>query len=214
MPRKNRVLMLPKQDRAEAHYIAIDDYNLVVMPVRKVAGTSIKETLKTVIERNRMRLVTLAEVAELYSDYFSFAFVRHPADRLVSFWHFVIARDEFRIHSSMSRLGFTPMMSFADTVRHAATIPDADADPHFRSQAALLCHQGEVVPQWVGRYEHLEDHWRVIQTHFAACGLEVPDLQHRNKTKTRQPWQTYYNDELYSVMADRYAEDLERWYSI
>ena len=197
--------------------VHIPEHRLVVMPIRKAACSSIKETLKEHYPRQKMRIVDNPEVAELRAagevDVIA-SWTRHPLARLVSFHEHLIrrkGRPEMGWYEPLDRFGLYRDMPFAEMVECIADVADSDADPHFRSQWALLTHGDELLPTWVGRVESMVEDWG------AFCGmvprLELPDLpQHRN-TSDHPPWSEYYTDPMVrGTAASRYARDLATWY--
>ena len=64
--------------------------------------------------------------------------------------------------------------------------------------------EGNLIVDFVGRYERLaEDFDTVCQQ------LNIKTrLPHKNQSKTRQDWHSYYNKHTYQLVADHFREDL------
>lgn len=149
-------------------------------------------------------------------DFFTFAFVRNPYDRLVSCWLNQIAspspysRTLFKggMHAAFWRYpGLHPKISFSSFVRVIAEIPDEIANPHFKGQAWFLTGEsGQLLPQFIGRFETLqEDFNRVCR----EVGVPRVQLLHRNRTAERYVYKRYYKRITKELTERRYARDLE-----
>ncbi|MEQ8992757.1 MAG: sulfotransferase family 2 domain-containing protein [Pseudomonadales bacterium] len=154
--------------------------------------------------------------ARLYPELFTFAFVRNPWDRLVSCY-----RDKIRGEvSGFTRFssagiahclsGFTEFragMSFKAFANAVASIDDAVADEHFRSQHIHLVNDaGHIAIDYVGRYERLIDdfHWVT-----STIGLPTRSLPRLQATTSAVDYRTNYDDQTREVVARRYARDIE-----
>lgn len=123
-------------------------------------------------------------------DWFSFAFVRHPFDRTLSFWWemqfhryhpdklhdflLVAVREKkrrwlSRFHGAGSIAGFDDFCLWLNTPWGS----DAFADRHFLSQRAQLCCADGRRPDFIGRFETLDADFRRAS---ARVGMPAPDL--------------------------------------
>ena len=130
------------------------------------------------------------------SDYFIFAFVRNPFDRLVSEYHFL------RLHRSMP---------FRDFVLHLVRMVfESDKTEewfsfHFLPQLEFISLDGTIRCDFVGRFESLErDYQTVCQTLKLDCRA-LP----KHKTSVRQAYRGYYDAETRSAVERYYRTDLE-----
>lgn len=122
--------------------------------------------------------------------WFSFAFVRHPFDRTLSFWwemqfhrrhpdkfhdpSRVAGREEkrrwlSRFHGAGDAAGFDDFCLWLNTPWGS----DAFADRHFLSQRAQICRADGSRPDFIGRFETLEADFRRAA---ARVGMPAPDL--------------------------------------
>ncbi len=73
---------------------------------------------------------------------------------------------------------FVPDMSFDDFVVAVASIPDEDADEHFRSQLSFITNAaGGIGVDFVGRYERLQADFSLVQQRIGLPPIELPRLQ-------------------------------------
>jgi hypothetical protein len=137
---------------------------------------------------------------------FKFAFVRNPWDRLVSLFHYLRWLSDPR---STSRPGSAEFRRFVE----AATVDDVPTAGAYNvrglSQANsqldwLRESDGQFVPDFVGRYERLQDDW---QTVCRQIGITVA-LPHLNRS-VRNHYRDYYDDQLRERVAERFAEEID-----
>lgn len=123
-------------------------------------------------------------------NWFSFAFVRHPFDRTLSFWWemqfhgrhpdklhdflLVAVREKkrrwlSRFHGAGRIAGFDDFCLWLNTPWGS----DAFADRHFLSQRAQICRADGLRPDFIGRFETLEADFRRAA---ARTGMPAPGL--------------------------------------
>jgi chondroitin 4-sulfotransferase 11 len=152
-----------------------------------------------------------------YRDYFKFAFVRNPWDRLVSCYFNKAATGSPISGFKGPNLNppgeeqdwFYPGMPFAEFVEAVHAIPDEDANLHFRSQHTVVCDPGgRVMADFVGRFENLRKDFAVVAEKIGAPGLELP---HRLKSRRRKsrPYTDFYDKRLKKLVHERYEKDVE-----
>lgn len=147
-----------------------------------------------------------------YDNYFSFAFVRNPWERLVSeYLHKKI--DKKMSLKDFVLKGWPEADSFSDKYRHV--IPQAEF---------LYDGAGNQLVDFIGRFENLQ------QDFDNVCHvLNLPDsrLPHKNSSysfrrlwtrrlrhlfrlnkRVKKHYSEYYDDELKSIVADIYAKDI------
>jgi hypothetical protein len=215
------------------HYIPVDYFvfdrlRLVYISIPKVACTSIKIALmggasyagddynhymRIHHDVNMMHWPRLPKRAR---NYFKFAFVRNPFDRLVSFYEDKVRRPtqhngQYYFGSAYNKLlirnlfgaAFAPDMTFAEFARLAVRVPDWLADAHFKSQHAMLFQRGRPIPDFIGHFENMEHDWGLFVRKYG-----LPPLEHKNPAAVRD-WRSYYTDRnVVELVADRYRNDL------
>lgn len=132
---------------------------------------------------------------------YAFAFVRHPLDRLVSFWARLRGRPPWPWNRDIPR-----DISFGDFVRYACR-PGRDpraADRHWRPQWTFLCDEsGRRLPIELFRFERLEHDWAILKRRFG-----LPPLAHLNRSD-HDHWTTLYDEQTAALAAEYYARDFE-----
>lgn len=150
---------------------------------------------------------------DLPDDAFHFTFVRNPWARLLSCYANKVAGQRpsrFTSFASMyPRIKFEEM-TFPDFVTFACRVPDDLCEPHFRPQSDFV---DEKTIGFIGRIEHFaEDISRII----TRAGLDRRLIRWGTaKTNvgasSNQPYTDFYTAETRSQVAQKYAEDVERF---
>lgn len=209
-----------------ADNIFLHKWKAVYISIPKVACTSIRTVLARMLGYKKKRdvhfevefpKVAKKDIKPKFPDYFVFAFVRNPWDRLLSC--FLSKIDPSKCDGGTFRNGvefnfwkygdvFHSSMSFTDFVKATCAIPDEEADIHFGSQYQhLVDSNGELLASFVGRFESLYDDWVRIRTK-----LKMPrrrgDLPHLMKTK-HQHYSDYYTSETCELVHKRFEKDID-----
>lgn len=230
----------------DSHCIISDKYRFVYFVVPKVACSSVKVALIPLFEDldptpyqtsqknaksvrmhklfadssyqiNREQFLKRFEEGE-YSDYFKFAFVRNPWDRLVSCWLHKLSTDTspgLKAPATLAKQVYSGM-PFSEFVEVVANTPDSEANIHFKSQSSMVCdgsteyHGSPYLVDFVGRFENLSGDFGAVAKRIGAeHELELGHLMRRN-TEAR-PYTEFYDKELRNVVYERYREDIERF---
>lgn len=212
---------------ADEHSILLEPYGAVYIDIAKVASSSIKATLASLLGLGKAdgnpHVIDFPRPhpadpfgERMHPELFTFAFVRNPWDRLVSCYRDKI-RGEVRGFTGFAESGvahclarfdaFSPEMSFTDFVHVVASIPDQVADEHFRSQSDYVVNaSGTVAVDFIGRYEALErDFAHVARRIGLPFDTRLPHLQ----VAPRRRYEAYYTPEMIEIVKDRYARDVE-----
>lgn len=171
----------------------------------------------------------VSDVYEMYSevkDYYSFAFIRHPFDRALSFY----AETRFRLKEQRWQhyMDMFPRLMEVDTFDDCCdwlnTIQGSDllAERHFLSQHAQIRIQDGRLPDFIGRLENLDNDFRHVA---ALLGMPAPELPMLNTMAGWQPSATVVKaaradmsacltERNRALLAKRYAVDLDLYRSV
>jgi hypothetical protein len=192
------------------------DDKVIWVAVAKVASMAIQGAMTRMLklpftEWRRASLPSLAEVHR-HSDYFRFAFVRNPWSRLYSCYRDKIVGPAEREQSFiLGQFGFTPGMSFDHFVHRVADIDDTAADPHFVSQFHVLSFQGQLVVDFVGRFERLREDWQLLRDQH---GLPILGYDPAGSPRAKHDYdfhKRFYTSELIELVRRRYSRDIEEF---
>ncbi len=169
---------------------------------------------------------------DLFREYFKFAFIRNPYDRIISEYFYSEEVKNLNLmelltdvtHSGKSRakilyrarydnhtfMGQWKRLSFREFLLNVA-LPnkdksiDKDLDRHFKNQRTFLTdRKGKLMVDFVGRFENLEEDFGKICSRFGLKG----ELSKINRTRHRN-YAHYYDDETRRLVHDLYREDIE-----
>jgi hypothetical protein len=226
-------------------YIISDEYKFVYMVVQKVACSSVKTALMSLFDLDTGPYETVrtdgsrglrvhklfddsgyqigkqqftGELESKYRDYFKFAFVRNPWDRLVSCYSqklLDVRKDSMGQKSNLSPsirgIELYYGMPFNEFVQAVHVIPDEKANIHFRSQCATVCDEdGGIMADFVGRFETLGEDFSYVAQRIGVPEIQLPHLL-RSKNRGGRSYSEFYDDRLAELVHDRYAEDVERF---
>ena len=137
----------------------------------------------------------------VYRDLFKFAVVRNPWDLQVSSYHH-IQREKPECIAGVRDFGDFLRLKF-DPERPYDYMLDTSAELQHEYIVDL---QGEVIVDFIGRYEHLQ---RDFQTICERIGIPTPELPHLRRADERGDYRRYYDDTLAEMVARHYHRDLE-----
>ena len=103
---------------------------------------------------------------------FKFCFVRHPFERLQSIYRFHVQKMTKRYPEALAAGSFENWLEMGGT---------GSARRSMRS--FVLDSKGNLLVDYIGRYERLEQDWQYVLAHL---GLEQLQLPHNEETRTRQ----------------------------
>ena len=145
----------------------------------------------------------------VWSDYFSFAFVRHPYARLVSFYRWKRdalsrAAPDSRIWNWGASQAFLRSKNFSEFIRDDAFLGSLAAQP----QAEWVSDdQGRCIVGFVGRYEELAAGIRVVTDRI---GIPADDLARDNASTSDPSPGLFFRDESdYDFVREIHRRDFE-----
>jgi hypothetical protein len=132
--------------------------------------------------------------ASVADGYFSFAFVRNPFDRFVSYCAFMTR--QYGAFESDPRGTMRRILFGLKPVDHV----------HFRPQYTLLCDEaGRIEVDHVGRVETMQADYDSV---CDRIGIPTTPLERVNASR-RGDYRAYYDQELIDGVADYYRQDIE-----
>lgn len=151
-------------------------------------------------------------VPEEWMQYFKFAFVRNPFDRLVSAWKMFTAGVEESVwecpggtRPDLTLSGFLQIAS-DDSIRYDGVRDEFEVELRHHSLPQTHPFYCLADADFVGRFEQLETDFQLI---CEQLGLTNAKLPHWNKTK-RRDYREYFDEESRKLAEEFFAEDLKQ----
>ncbi len=198
------------------------EHKFIFVHVPKSGGTSVENELALSGPRHNTALQYREHFPEIWERYLSFAFVRNPWDRVLSYYTF---RRQVRQLEAEASLTFKEwLLRTAENVRagnHAALNAElapvygvgtlVENDPEgwrvkFDNALHMLSDErGNVIVDFVGRFERLQQDFDVV---CEKIGVERSVLPVLNKTE-HGPYWSYYDEDCRRLVAELFRDDIE-----
>lgn len=136
---------------------------------------------------------------EVWDNYFKFAFVRNPWDRIVStyFW--------------FQKTGWKDSRGNADKVR---SLPDFSSYAKseylyfVKSCTSMVLESDQLLVDYVGKCENLEQDFSYVCRRIGLPEIELPKL---NVAHRSRDYRRYYDEEAKQIIFDKYRDDIEKF---
>lgn len=214
---------MPLQYYIEAN-IVLHNYHAIYFYIPKVACSSIKSVCFDLLHPGKATnnihnfdypCVKRNGIAHNYNNYFKFAFVRNPWDRLVSCYRNKIRTDNKYNDNEFTNGVFNKLlvynlfwagMTFEDFVDAVCKIPDQHANPHFRSQHTFIVGEdGKLLTNNIGKFEKLDSDFSEVCKKIGAPSIALPHLMLGGK---RINYRSFYTDKTRNLVTNRYSRDI------
>lgn len=148
---------------------------------------------------------TLADGLGLYTEdearaWFTFALVRNPWDRMVSYYHWLRAQS-----FAHPAVGLAQRLDFAAFLGHPHTRASISGAPY---GSYLRLASGEERASAFLRLEHLEEDAAPLEAHL---GFRLTPLPRANASARARDWRGYYTEASAEQVAELCAEDIARF---
>lgn len=128
---------------------------------------------------------------DVFDNYFRFAFIRNPWDRLVSEYFWRPRSPDFK--------------TFLNWVANLDQETELNQYPHFIPQHRFVySREGRSMMNFVGRYENLFEDWEYVREKLK---LKAKGLPHLLKSK-HKPYTEYYDQSSVDLVAKIYKKDI------
>jgi hypothetical protein len=183
-----------------------DEHRCIFIHIPKTAGISVAESLFGYLPYH----YTSRDYRRIYGhstywEYFKFAFVRNPWDRLFSAYRFLMVggwNDDDRQWATENIIAF---QGFSDFVEKWLTPQNAQSMIHFWPQWQFVCSRRlRIAIDYLGYLETIEEDFSHV---CRRLGIEA-QLEHRNAS-ARADYREHFTDRARSVVERVYREDIE-----
>lgn len=188
-----RAALNPLRWRDPSYYLSL--------PAHKVSG-AVRHRLGLKFPRHAHIIAAKEMLPEPYFDLlYKFAFVRNPWDLQVSSFHHIRRErpdamngiDDF---NEFMRWKFDPERPYQYHI---------DTSLSLQSDYLVDLH-GQVVTDFIGRYETLEEDFSELVNHLS---LPVGSLPHKRKATDRKSYHAYYEHDVVDMVSQHFSRDIE-----
>lgn len=209
-------------------------YKFLFVHIHKTAGSSIRNSLiKNIPESHYFgydhSFLSVIPYPEIYKDYFKFAIVRNPWERLVS-WYFSILNlnkeNSLKQYVSSNSNNFSEFLNCTNiiyekhsrqkTVSHNNTLlidyPDLlyPKSISFNQIDYILDINNNIGVDYIGRFENLNSSWSYI---CEQIKLNIPLRNDKigtwNNQSSKKDYREFYNEADKNKIANLYSRDIE-----
>ncbi len=195
--------------------------------IQKTGGTTVTRLLEeavpdaTNLYPRHMLARHAIEREGIPEDYFKFAFVRNPWDRLAS-WYAMIDRARKRVswdEPSVRRRRFQLNPLYREVYEHGPTFEDfvkkctqtrmMNGVPYsfaFNQLDYLTDEDETLLVNFVGRFENFSQDVKLL---FEHLGLPAPEVPHKNRGRRKRHYSRLYTPETKKIVEQRFKRDIE-----
>lgn len=132
-----------------------------------------------------------------FREYFKFGFVRNPWDRMVS------------LYERKEATEMRTRMTFAEFVRwiEYSSATCVHSSPHRYQLDWFVDPDGNVLADFIGRFEKLKSDWRVVADKLGIAG----ELPHVRENPRARHYTEYYDEETRELVRRKFRVDIERF---
>lgn len=183
-----------------------DDYRCIFVHITKTAGTSVAKALFGYLPYHYTAIdYRVIYGKNTFDDYFKFAFVRNPWDRLYSAYRYLKSggwNDEDRGWSEKHLSEYDDFNTF---VMNWLTRDNIMKHIHFMPQYYFVCDDRDrLLLDYVAYFETINEDFDTIASKLSINAK----LSHHNASPSAN-YLTVYNDEARLIVADVYSKDIE-----
>ena len=165
----------------------IDEFHkFVFIHIPRTGGTSIEQSFNP--ERIPNQHMQLKHISDKFSDYFKFAFVRNPWERMVSYYFMD------RYSNGISFLEFVKLIPIRSKLE-------------YRMLPYITDSTGKIAVDFLGRYENLQEDFNEVCDKMGVCRR---DLSNYNETN-HGSYADYYDEESFKLVSKMFKADIREF---
>ena len=198
-------------------------HKLVFVHIQKTGGQTVSKILKENIsdvsrfKRKHGFAVHAKDDLEGWNEYFKFAFVRNPWDRLVSWYSMIRNADQSRLAGMeqgkrqflLWRYVLDNSSSFDEFIRNCTGEIEIKKGVFYSftfNQLDYVSDQhGNLLVDFIGRFENFQSDLLEVSN---RVGLELDSIPHRNRSPHKH-YSSFYTPETEMIVRDTFKRDIE-----
>jgi len=161
-------------------------HKFVFIHIPRTGGTSIEQSFDS--ERIPNQHMQVKHIPDKFPDYFKFAFVRNPWERMVSYYFMD------RYSNGISFLEFVKLIPIRSKLE-------------YRMLPYIINSAGKIAVDFLGRYETIQEDFDEVCDKMGVCRS---DLSNYNKTN-HGAYTEYYDEESYELVSNMFADDISEF---
>jgi hypothetical protein len=182
-----------------------DEHKSIFIHITKTAGTSIAKALFGYLPYHYTAIdYRVIYGRKLFDQYFKFAFVRNPWDRLYSAYRYLKAggwNDDDKVWAQDNLSQYESFQSF---VKQWLTKDNINKHKHFWPQSRFICDESNnLLIDHLAYFETINDDYDVIKKKLSTG----QDIGHNNANPGNS-YREAYDDESRDIVAEIYATDI------
>lgn len=194
----------------ELYHPLFDQHQFIFIHIPKTGGLSILNSLfnDDIRVGHKTALQYFRNDEQRFSDYFKFAFVRNPYDRLFSAYNFLKRGGLRKVDHEFAKehiFQFQDFQSFVYFLSDGEKAQHILNWKHFKPQYQFVCDlDHNVMVDFIGKYESISKDYEYLRQKF---GLGE-GLKHVNPS-AKSSYRYYYNQEMMEIVKGLYPLDFE-----
>jgi hypothetical protein len=185
---------------------AFDQYQCIFIHITKSAGTSISRSLFGYLPYHHTAIdYRVIFGRRTFNQYFKFAFVRNPWDRLYSAYRYLKSGGWNETDKQWAETHLGAFRDFNHFVKQWLTPEAINSHIHFWPQYRFLCDsRGRLLVDYLGYFETLQSDVEKI-----SARLDIDASLARHNASPGRDYRTVYDDVARNIVAQVYADDIE-----
>jgi len=173
-------------------------HKFLFIHIPRTGGSSIESQFNYKENKEKNKHWTLSDWKrtlgpEVFDEYFKFAFVRNPWSRAVS---------DYLFYTQGKTVTFKDFL-----LKPNECMPNQIDPAHLMEQHHFICDENNnLMVDFLGRFESLQQDFDIISDRINCPRQQLP---HNNKSCLQGSYKSYYNQETYDIVKQKFAQDIK-----
>lgn len=192
----------------ESSLAAFDYYKCIFVHIPKNAGLSVTYTLFGNTGGSHRKIINYQEIfaPSTFKEYYKFAFVRNPWDRLVSTYSFLMKGGITEKDKKWAEENIMHYPDFTSFVKEWVNDTNIRKSLHFQYQFLFLKDKkGEIAVDFIGRFENINEDFKLVAS---KLGINR-ELNKTNSSQRDKGYKQYYTEETMRIVENVYKQDIK-----